>query len=118
MDEDLHVGGGHVVWVWFQLGLDIENECGTGCGEQTGPILNSMHSVQSRRRTTHEDEGRVQVFVVFPRVLSVKLVRLFAIHGKEVGARVVRSQWFEELFQGGMEAEMRGYSLAESTVIE
>ena len=49
------------------------------------------------------------MFVIFPRVLSVKPVRLLAICGEKAGAWIVRSQRLEELFEGGVEAAVRGY---------
>jgi len=53
---------------------------------------------------THKDEGRVQVFVVLPSIISVKLSRLSTVYGKEVGPGVVGSEGFKELLEGGMEA--------------
>jgi len=65
---------------------------------------NSVFSSVGGNRTTHEDEGRVQILVVFPRVIPVKLSRFSAVHGEEVGPRVVDPQRIEEFFEGGMEA--------------
>ena len=53
---------------------------------------------------THENEGRVQVFIVLPCVIFVKLFRFPPINGEEVGPRVVSPQWVEELPEGRMEA--------------
>ena len=64
-----------------------------------------MLSVQKRDQTTHEDEGSIEIFVIFLCVLSVELLGFLSIDGEEVGAGVIRSQRIEELFEGGMEAE-------------
>jgi len=67
------------------------------------PSLISVSSTKGGNRTTHEDEGRVQVFVILFRVVPVKLSRFPAIHSEEVGTRVIGSQRVEEFFEGGME---------------
>ena len=56
-----------------------------------------------RNPTTYENEGRVQVLVVLPSVVSVELFRFPPIHGKKVGPRVIGPQRIEEFFKGGME---------------
>ena len=61
--------------------------------------------MQKRAQRTHEDEGGIEIFVIFLGVLSVELFGFLSIYGEEVGAGVVRSQRIEELFEGGMEAE-------------
>ena len=60
--------------------------------------------MQKRGQITHEDEGGIEIFIVFLRVLSVELVRFLSVYGEEVGAGVVCSEWIEELFQSGVEA--------------
>jgi len=52
---------------------------------------------------THKDEGRVQVLIVLPGVVSVKLFRFPAVCGEEVGSGVVDPEGFNELLEGGME---------------
>ena len=59
-------------------------------------------------RITYENEGGVEVLVVLLRIVSVKLVGLLSIDGKEVGAGIIGSQWLEELFEGGVEARKSG----------
>jgi hypothetical protein len=54
---------------------------------------------------TYEDEGRVQVLVILPRIILVKLFRFPSINGEEVGPRVASPERVEEFFEGGMEAE-------------
>lgn len=39
-------------------------------------VSDSMASVQKGRRRTHEDDRGVEVFISFPRVLSVELVEV------------------------------------------
>ena len=53
---------------------------------------------------TDEDEGRIQVLVVLFRVIPVKFFRFSAVYSEEVGTGIVSPQWFEEFFEGGMEA--------------
>ena len=53
---------------------------------------------------THKDEGRVQVLIVFPRIISVKLFGFSAVYGEEVGSGIIGSEWFKELLESGMEA--------------
>ena len=62
-----------------------------------------MLSVKKRDWVTHEDEGGIEIFVIFLGVLSVELFGFPSIYGEEVGAGVVCSQRIEELFEGGME---------------
>jgi len=53
---------------------------------------------------THEDEGRVQVLIVLPGIISVEFFRFSAIYCEEVVSRIVGFEGFKELFEGGMEA--------------
>ena len=48
-------------------------------------ILGSAPSTEYENKTTHEDKGCIQVFVVFARVISVKLFRFPPVDGEEVG---------------------------------
>ena len=65
---------------------------------------NLVFSLGSGNRTTHKDEGRVQVLVILFRIASVKLIGLLAVDGKEVCAGIIGPQRIEELFENGMEA--------------
>ena len=67
-----------------------------------------MISTEYGDALTHKDEGRVQVFVVLPGIISVKLSRLSAVYGEEVGPGVVGSEGFKEVLEGGMEAGRLG----------
>jgi len=52
-------------------------------------------------RTTHENEGRVQVLITLFHVIPVKISRFPAVHSEEVGARVLGPPRVEELLEGG-----------------
>jgi len=57
-----------------------------------------------KNRTTDENERCVQVLVILSGVIPVEFFRFFAVHGEEVGARVIGSQRVEEFLEGGLEA--------------
>ena len=67
---------------------------------------------------THEDEGRVQVFVVLLRIVSIKLVGLLSIDGEEVGSGVVGPERFNEFLEGGMEASRSGCQYYLATLVK
>jgi len=52
-------------------------------------------------RVTDENEGCVQVLVILSGVIPVEFFRFFAVHGEEVGTRVVG---IEEFLEGGVKA--------------
>ena len=66
------VGGSHLVWIWLELGLHIDDE-----HAENGPacIPSTQYPVLDVQRA-HGDEGGAQVFVVLSRVLPVRLVPL------------------------------------------
>ena len=64
----------------------------------------SVFGAADGNKATNEDKGRVQVLVVLPRVISVKLCRFSTICGEEVGSGIVGPQRFEELLEDRMEA--------------
>ena len=64
----------------------------------------SVFSAECGNSMTHENEGRIQVLIVLPCVIFVKLFRFPPINGEEVGPQVVGPQWVEELLEGRMEA--------------
>ena len=64
---------------------------------------NSVSYEQSRSWVTHEDERRVQIFVVFLCIITVKVFGLFAIDCEEVGSGVLGPWRLEEFFEGGLE---------------
>jgi hypothetical protein len=67
---------------------------------------------------THEDEGRVQVLVIFFRIISVKLFGFSAVYGEEVGSGIVGPEGFKELLEGGMEASKQGVSNSLTTTVK
>jgi len=71
---------------------------------------------QCENRTTHEYEGCVQVFVVFFRIIPVKLSGFPAVHGEEVGPRVISPERIEEFFEGGTKAGS-GYQQRPVTIL-
>ena len=52
----------------------------------------------------HEDERCVEIFIVLPRVISVKVCRFPAVCGEEVGTGIVGPQRFKKFLEGEMEA--------------
>ena len=67
------------------------------------PACVSPHLVfsgEGGNMTTHKDEGRVEIFVIFLRVVSVEFVGLFTIDGEEVCAGIVGPQRIKELLEG------------------
>ena len=71
-------------------------------------LPDSVLSTESGNRTTDEDEGRVQVLVVFFRVISIKLSRFPTVYREEVCPGVICPERVEEFFESRMEAWM-GY---------
>jgi len=55
-------------------------------------------------RATDENERRVQVLVILSGIVPVNFSRFSAVHGEEVGTRVVGPQRIEEFLEGGVEA--------------
>ena len=68
----------------------------------------SSSSISAKRmysdRIAHEDERRVEIFIVFPRVISVKICRFLAVCCEEVGTRIISPQRFKKFLEGEMEA--------------
>jgi len=99
VDQNPHVGGGHLVWMFGSgSNFDWTSVMNAELTAENGPACITTDSVLLTRdvNRTHEGEGRVQVFIVFPRVIPAKLVRFPTAHGVEVGPRVVGSQRIEE----------------------
>ena len=67
-------------------------------------LSDSIFSVDNGSHATHKDKGRIQILVVLFRIVSVKIVGLLTIDGKEVCAGIIGPQWIEELFEDGAEA--------------
>jgi hypothetical protein len=78
MDKNAEEGGGLVVRVRLELGVDLDDECGGDGGEQT-----SLHQVQhgytEASHETHEDQGGVQILVVLLHEFPIVLLGLLAV---------------------------------------
>ena len=85
VDEDAEEGGSLIARVGLELGLDIENECGSDGGEQTSLSPSSVCIYRGFTRTAHEDKSRVQILVVFLHELLVVLLGLLAVVLEEPG---------------------------------
>ena len=70
-----------------------------------------------KKNTIHEDEGCVQVLVVFLRVIPVKFCRFPAVYSEEVGSQVIGSQRIEEFFESRMEAESVDRSVSDGMTV-
>ena len=90
MNQDSQVGGGDLVRVRSEFGLDVDDEGRSDRRNQTGlSETNAGGETMTQRdrlEQTDEDEGGVEVFVILPGVVLVKLVGVLAIDGEEVGA--------------------------------
>ena len=64
----------------------------------------SVCSAHSRKKTTDENKGCVQVFVVLFRVVAIKLSGFSAVHSEEVRPGVIGPQRLEILSESRMEA--------------
>ena len=82
VDEDAEEGGSLVTRVGLELGLDVEDECGGDSGEQTS-LRPRQHVYTGVSYRTHEDEGRVQIFIVLLHELLIVFLGLPAIVLKE-----------------------------------
>ena len=54
---------------------------------------------------TDENEGGVEVLVVFPRIVTVKLFRFSAVYREKVCAGVVCPEGLKEFLEGGTKAK-------------
>ena len=88
--KDAKKGSSLVVRVGLEVGVNFDNECGGYCGEQTSllPVLAYVHQTSQE---THEDQGRVQIFIVLLYELLVILLGLSAVVLKELGPVVLLS---------------------------
>ena len=67
-----------------------------------------MISVEYGNTPAHKNEGCVQVLVVLPRIISVKLLGFSAVYCEEVGSGVIGPERLKKLFEGGMDASKQG----------
>ena len=83
VDKDAEESGSLLARVRLELRLDVENECRGDSGEQTSLCLGQHMRTEVSYRT-HEDEGRVQIFIVLLHELLIVLLGLFTIVLKEL----------------------------------
>ena len=109
VDEDLHVSGGHFVWVGFQLGLDINNKCRGDCREQSslgifGSVLGAGGQPTEREQLTKMREvfKYSSYFLVYSRSNSSDSLRytvkksareLFVLNGSKNSFRAEWRLW-------------------------
>ena len=77
-----------------------------------------MISEEYGNAPTDEDEGGVQVIVVLPGIISVKLFGFSAVRGEEVCSGIVGPEGFKELLEGGMKASRSGCQHYAATVVK
>jgi len=73
----------------LELGLDVDDEGGADGREQTSLRTWSTLYSNKRKAETHENQGGVEVLVVFLHVLGVVFHRLSLVHGVEVELGIV-----------------------------
>ena len=88
MDEDAEESGGLFVWVFLQLGLDLDDECRGHGREQTGLSL-ELACVRRICLKTHKYQGGVQIFVMFLDEFLIVFVGLLAVVLVEFGSRIL-----------------------------
>ena len=74
--------------------LDVEDECGGDGGEQTS-LRPRQHAYTGVSYRTHEDEGRVQIFIVLLYELLVVFIGFLVVGLVEFALGVLLS---EEIF--------------------
>jgi len=92
VDKDAKEGGSLVVRVGLEVGVDFDNECRGDGREQTGlsPVLACVNQTP---QGTHEDQGRVQIFIVLLYEFFIILLSLSAVVLKELSPVVLLSVW-------------------------
>ena len=88
MDEDAEERGGLFVWVFLQLGLDLDDECRGHGGEQTSLSL-ELGCVRRVCLKTHKYQGGVQIFVVSLDEFLVVFVGLLVVVLVEFSAEIL-----------------------------
>jgi hypothetical protein len=69
--------------------LDVDDEGGADCGEQAGLKTWSTLLSGKRNAKTHENQGCVEILVVFLHIFGVIFHRLSFIHGVEIEFGVI-----------------------------
>ena len=83
------VGFGPFGGIWLEVGLDVDNEGGADCREQTGLETRSALYSGGGNARTHENQGGIEVLVVLHHIFGIVLRRLSLVHGVEVELGVV-----------------------------
>ena len=78
VDQDTEEGSSLVVGVGAKFRLDVDDECGGDGGEQTS-LHPRQHVYTGVSYRTHEDEGRVQIFIVLLYELLVVFISFLAV---------------------------------------
>jgi len=69
-------------------------------------LLGSVLGDEDGSGMTHEDDSRVEFFVAFLHIVSVKLLGFLPVDSKEVGAWVVDPRLVEESIGGTVDTAM------------
>jgi hypothetical protein len=69
--------------------LDVDDKSGADCGEQTGLRTWSTLLGGKRKGKTHENQGCVEILIVFLYVFGIVFHCLSFIHGVEIELGVV-----------------------------
>ena len=93
VDEDAEESNSLVTRVGLELRLDIEDECGGDGGEQTSLLPLSARVHQEFRRETYEDEGRIQIPIVFIHELLIVISSFLAVTLIEFAPGILLSRW-------------------------
>ena len=79
VDEDSEEGGSLVACVGLQLGVDLDDERGGDSREQTSLMLQFSRRSSNASHGTHEDQGGIQILIIFLQELLIVLLGLFAV---------------------------------------
>jgi hypothetical protein len=83
------VGFGPFGRIRLEVRLDVDDEGGADCGEQTGLRTRSALSSDKRNTEAHKDQGCVEILVVLLHILGIVFHRLPFVHGVEIELGVV-----------------------------
>jgi len=87
--KDTEESSGLAVWVWLELRVDLDDECGGDGREQTIPACKPrQHGQTGTSYVTHEDGCCVQVFIVLLEELLVIFLRILAVVFVELSSMV------------------------------
>jgi hypothetical protein len=92
MDKDTEEGGGLVVRVRLELGVDVNDKRGGHRREQTG-LLPKLAPPHLSSDGTHEDQGGVQILVILLHESPIVLLGLLAVVFIESSPVILLSEW-------------------------